>query len=100
MNLGILDGVNEALASVGEDLKQFEEVEDAALGNGGLGRLAACYLESAASKNIALDGYGIRYTATGCSARRLWTAISTRKGTTGSSGGIPGAFASSATRCS
>ena len=61
LNLGILDGVNEALASVGEDLKQFEEVEDAALGNGGLGRLAACYLESAASKNIALDGYGIRY---------------------------------------
>ena len=61
LNLGILDGVNKALASVGEDLKQFEEVEDAALGNGGLGRLAACYLESAASKNIALDGYGIRY---------------------------------------
>ena len=61
LNLGILDGVNAALSSVGEDLKQFEEVEDAALGNGGLGRLAACYLESAASKNIALDGYGIRY---------------------------------------
>lgn len=61
LNLGILDGVDKALASVGEDLKQFEEVEDAALGNGGLGRLAACYLESAASKNIALDGYGIRY---------------------------------------
>ena len=61
MNLGILDEVGAALASVGEDVKQFEEVEDAALGNGGLGRLAACYLESAASKNIALDGYGIRY---------------------------------------
>ncbi len=61
LNLGILEDVDEALRSVGEDLKQFEEVEDAALGNGGLGRLAACYLESAASKNIALDGYGIRY---------------------------------------
>ena len=61
MNLGILDEVGAALASVGEDVKQFEEVEDAALGNGGLGRLAACYLESAASKDIALDGYGIRY---------------------------------------
>ena len=61
LSLGILEDVDEALRSVGEDLKQFEEVEDAALGNGGLGRLAACYLESAASKNIALDGYGIRY---------------------------------------
>lgn len=61
LNLGILDDVDSALAGIGEDLKQFEEVEDAALGNGGLGRLAACYLESAASKDIALDGYGIRY---------------------------------------
>ena len=61
LNLGILEDVGDALKSVGEDLNQFEEVEDAALGNGGLGRLAACYLESAASKNIALDGYGIRY---------------------------------------
>ena len=61
MNLGILDGVRDALASVGEDLGQFEEVEDAALGNGGLGRLAACYLESAASMGLPLDGYGIRY---------------------------------------
>ena len=61
MNLGILEEVKGALASVGEDLGQFEEVEDAALGNGGLGRLAACYLEAAASKNLPLDGYGIRY---------------------------------------
>ena len=61
LNLGILEEVGDALKSVGEDLNQFEEVEDAALGNGGLGRLAACYLESAASKDIALDGYGIRY---------------------------------------
>ncbi len=61
LNLGVLDDVTGALASVGEDLKQFEEVEDAALGNGGLGRLAACYLESAASKRLPLDGYGIRY---------------------------------------
>ena len=61
MNLGILEEVKGALASVGEDLGQFEEVEDAALGNGGLGRLAACYLESAASCGLPLDGYGIRY---------------------------------------
>ncbi len=61
LNLGILDGAKEALKSIGKDLGEFEEVEDAALGNGGLGRLAACYLESAASSSLPLDGYGIRY---------------------------------------
>ncbi len=61
MNLGILEETGEALASVGRALGEFEEVEDAALGNGGLGRLAACYLESAATMGIPLDGYGIRY---------------------------------------
>lgn len=61
LNLGILDDMKEIFASLGRDLNEFEEVEDAALGNGGLGRLAACYLESAASKNIPLDGYGLRY---------------------------------------
>ena len=61
MNLGILEEAGQALASVGRALGEFEEVEDAALGNGGLGRLAACYLESAATMNTPLDGYGIRY---------------------------------------
>ena len=61
MNLGILDEVGGALKELGQDLNAFEEVEDAALGNGGLGRLAACYLECAASMNLPLDGYGIRY---------------------------------------
>lgn len=61
LNLGILKDTEEILASICRDLNAFEEVEDAALGNGGLGRLAACYLESAASKAIPLDGYGIRY---------------------------------------
>ena len=61
LNLGILEDAGEALKSIGEDLNKFEEVEDAALGNGGLGRLAACYLESAATMDIPLDGYGIRY---------------------------------------
>ena len=61
LNLGILEEVRETLASYGVDLNVFEEIEDAALGNGGLGRLAACYLESAASHDIPLDGYGLRY---------------------------------------
>ncbi len=61
LNLGILEEAEGALASVGRSLNCFEDVEDAALGNGGLGRLAACYLESAASCDIPLDGYGIRY---------------------------------------
>ena len=61
LNLGILEEADEALKSIGDDLGRFEEVEDAALGNGGLGRLAACYLESAATMDIPLDGYGIRY---------------------------------------
>lgn len=61
LNLGVLDEVREALASRGVDLNEFEDVEDAALGNGGLGRLAACYLECAATHGIPLDGYGLRY---------------------------------------
>ncbi|MBO4989107.1 MAG: glycogen/starch/alpha-glucan phosphorylase [Clostridia bacterium] len=61
LNLGILEEVRDALAEKGLDLNDFEEVEDAALGNGGLGRLAACYLDSAASVGMPLDGYGIRY---------------------------------------
>ncbi len=61
LNLGLLEEAEDALQEIGKDLGVFEEVEDAALGNGGLGRLAACYLECSASMNIPLDGYGIRY---------------------------------------
>ncbi len=59
--LGILDEVDEVLKSHGFSLRDLEEVEDAALGNGGLGRLAACFLDSAATLNLPLNGYGIRY---------------------------------------
>ena len=57
----IYDDVEKDLNEYGVSLKALEDVEDAALGNGGLGRLAACFLDSAATHNIALDGYGIRY---------------------------------------
>ena len=60
-NLGILDEMKELFAQQGVDLACLEEIEDAALGNGGLGRLAACFLDSAASCNIPLSGYGLRY---------------------------------------
>lgn len=59
--LGVLDEVNEALKEKGTDLTELEDIEDDALGNGGLGRLAACFLDSAATHDIPLTGYGIRY---------------------------------------
>ena len=60
-NLGILDEMKQIFLERGVDLAILEDVEDAALGNGGLGRLAACFLDSAASTNIPLSGYGLRY---------------------------------------
>lgn len=59
--LGIYDEVNKIFEECGISLNSLEEIEDAALGNGGLGRLAACFLDSAATLNLPLDGYGIRY---------------------------------------
>ncbi len=59
--LGILDDVKKLLKKKGIDINVFEDIDDAALGNGGLGRLAACYLDSAATQEVPLDGYGIRY---------------------------------------
>ncbi|MEA3121156.1 MAG: glycogen phosphorylase [Paraburkholderia sp.] len=60
--LGIHDQVNEALAGLGVDMAILAELEhDAALGNGGLGRLAACFLDSMATLAIPGFGYGIRY---------------------------------------
>ena len=60
-NLGILDEMKALFAERGVDLAVLEDIEDDALGNGGLGRLAACFLDSAASTNIPLSGYGLRY---------------------------------------
>ncbi len=60
-NLGILKEMREDFARKGVDLALLEEVEDAALGNGGLGRLAACFLDSAATLKLPLTGYGLRY---------------------------------------
>lgn len=62
LNLGIKDVCKEALDELGVVLEQMEaQEEDAGLGNGGLGRLAACYLDSAASEHIPGHGCGIRY---------------------------------------
>lgn len=62
INLGYLKEMKEILSSMGIDYNAIEEAEnDAGLGNGGLGRLAACFLDSAATLNYSLTGYGIRY---------------------------------------
>ncbi|MET0482685.1 MAG: glycogen/starch/alpha-glucan phosphorylase [Aestuariivirgaceae bacterium] len=61
-NIGLLDKMREALASLGVDLDVIARLEpDAALGNGGLGRLAACFMESMATVDVPAHGYGIRY---------------------------------------
>lgn len=62
MNLGLYYDIEAELKALGIDLNALEEAEeDAGLGNGGLGRLAACFLDSAATMNLPLHGYGIRY---------------------------------------
>jgi starch phosphorylase len=61
-NLRLTEPVRDALAELGVDLDAIRAVEpDAALGNGGLGRLAACFMESMASLEVPAFGYGIRY---------------------------------------
>ncbi len=60
-NLGLLEELRRQFLEKGLDPNMFEAVEDDALGNGGLGRLAACFLDSAATCGLPLDGFGIRY---------------------------------------
>ncbi|MDB5511086.1 MAG: glycogen/starch/alpha-glucan phosphorylase [Enterovirga sp.] len=61
-NLGVLGGIKDALAQLDVDFDRIRAAEaDAALGNGGLGRLAACFMESMASLDLPAFGYGIRY---------------------------------------
>jgi starch phosphorylase len=62
LNLGIREEMGQALAEFGLSLEQIEETEnDAGLGNGGLGRLAACFLDSCATLALPVTGYGLRY---------------------------------------
>ncbi len=62
LNLGITDEVAKGLYKYGLELEELEEVEvDAGLGNGGLGRLAACFLDSCATLQLPVRGYGLRY---------------------------------------
>ena len=62
INLGLYDEAREALAAAGKNLSDIEEVEpEPSLGNGGLGRLAACFLDSLATLNLPGDGVGLRY---------------------------------------
>ncbi len=59
--LGVLEEVRTLLRERGVDLAMLEDIEDDAFGNGGLGRLAACFLDSAATLSLPLTGYGLRY---------------------------------------
>ena len=62
LNLGVQAELSAGLRALGQNLENIEEMEtDAALGNGGLGRLAACFLDSMATLNVPGMGYGIRY---------------------------------------
>ncbi|VDM46816.1 unnamed protein product, partial [Toxocara canis] len=62
MNVGVQAAIDEALYQLGLDIEELQEIEeDAGLGNGGLGRLAACFLDSMATLGIAAYGYGLRY---------------------------------------
>ena len=84
INLGIYDQVKEALREAGKDLSAVEEAEpEPSLGNGGLGRLAACYLDSCATLGLPGDGVGLS-TTSACSTSTSGTTSSRRSRTPGS----------------
>jgi len=59
--MGLMEDLKKLLADRGVDIAILEDIEDDAFGNGGLGRLAACFLDSAVTHDIPLTGYGLRY---------------------------------------
>src|SRR4029450_5442033 len=62
LSLGVTDSTREAMKSLGYDLDEIlAQEEEPGLGNGGLGRLASCYMDSLASVEVPAVGYGIRY---------------------------------------
>ena len=62
ISTGLYEDVKAVLEELNIDINKIEEIEeDAGLGNGGLGRLAACFMDSAATMEVPLTGYGIRY---------------------------------------
>ncbi|MDD1613330.1 MAG: glycogen/starch/alpha-glucan family phosphorylase, partial [Methylococcaceae bacterium] len=62
LNLGVNDAVSQAMYDLGLDLEELIDNEpDAGLGNGGLGRLAACFIDSCATLQLPVTGYGLRY---------------------------------------
>ncbi|MCX4190521.1 glycogen/starch/alpha-glucan phosphorylase [Methylophaga sp. OBS3] len=62
LNLGVEDTLKKALVELGLDFEELAEMEhDAGLGNGGLGRLAACFIDSCATLQLPVTGYGLRY---------------------------------------
>ena len=61
ISLGLYDKAKECINEYGSEFGKLKKVEDAGLGNGGLGRLAACFMDSAATLSLPVTGYGIRY---------------------------------------
>ena len=90
INLGLYDDVRKAVEALGLDFRALIDQEaEPGLGNGGLGRLAACYLDSLATLNIPAIGYGIR-TNSGFSRKRSATGGSRRSRISGCAWGTPG----------